>query len=121
MPGTIPLNNVKLQSPLDLNDKDLTATNDAKRFVVKNVGTSKVIDASDMGRQLKLSGSGTLTFNSNLANVAAGDTFTAVSPGSISFVATGVTLYSNNYDITPDNIFQFTYVGSNTWIVLNTN
>lgn len=121
MPSVTPLYNAKLQSSLDLNNKPLLNTNPAKRFILKNIGaTNKVIDVSDMSRLLKFTGNRTVTLNTNITGVVAGDTFTATSDGSLYFDGTAARLntFSGN---TADNVYQCIYVGSNTWIIINAN
>lgn len=124
MPGITPLLNAKLQSSLNLASKPLTATNPAKRFILKNVsGGTKVIDVTDMSRLLKFEpGSVTVTLNADLAGVVAGDTFTVTANTStINTNGTAAAVYNSFYDLYYDAIVQFIYVGSNTWIIINAN
>jgi hypothetical protein len=123
MPGITPLLNVKLQSSLNLASKPLTATNPAKRFILKNVvGLTKVIDVTDIGKLLNFTGNITVTLNSNITGVVAGDTFTLTTDGnSINTDGTHATLYNSFSGVYINNIVQFIYVGSNNWIVINSN
>jgi hypothetical protein len=125
MPGITPLLNVKLQSSLNLASKPLTATNPAKRFILKNVsGTTKVIDVTDMSRLLKFEPvfGLTITLNADLAGVVAGDTFTVTAnTSSITPNGTAAAVYNSFFDVYNDAIVQFIYVGSNTWIIINAN
>lgn len=120
MPGSTPLYNVKLQSSLDLASKTLTATNPAKRFILKDIGAvNKVIDVTDMGRLLKFTGNRTITLNNNITGVVAGDTFTATSNSNIAF--DGSATRHDSYTSLLDSITQCIYLGDNTWIILASN
>lgn len=121
MPGTTPLYNVTLQSSLNLNSQGLTGTTPAKRFVEKNIGAAnKTVDASDMGRLLKFTGSRVLTFNSNISGVTAGDTFTVYSGSGMTY-AGAATIINSLYENSSYGIAQLVYVGSNTWLIINAN
>jgi hypothetical protein len=121
MPGITPLNNVKLQSSLNLASRPLTATNPAKRFILKDIGaTNKVIDVSDMSRLLKFTGNRTITLNTNITGVVAGDTFTATTDSNLGFDGTAARLNTFSAN-TADNVYQCIYVDSNTWIIINAN
>lgn len=122
MPGITPLYNVKLQSSLNLASRPLTATNPAKRFILKDIGAAnKVIDVTDMGRLLKFTGNRIITLNSNITGVVAGDTFT-VTTDDTSISTFGTAAVNSSFDGSYINaILQFIYVGSNTWIIINAN
>lgn len=124
MPGITPLYNVKLQSSLNLASRPLTATNPAKRFILKDIGAAnKVIDVTDMGRLLKFTGNRIITLNSDITGVINGDTFTATTDGTnISIDGTAISTVFSSFDSSYRNaIAQFIYVGSNIWIIINAN
>jgi ribulose kinase len=121
MPSISPLYNVKLQSSLDLNTQSLARTNSAKRFILKNLGAgNRIIDASDISRLLKFNGARTITLNNNIVGVVAGDTFTATTD-TIFYFDGSATRLNSFVDSTSDAIYQFIYVGNNTWIIINAN
>jgi hypothetical protein len=122
MPAVVPLHNIKLQNSLNLNSQSVTGGTPAKRFVFKAVppDVSKVIDASDMGRMLQYSGGSSVTLNTNITGVAAGDTFTVTAPFAPS-VGGSATIINSFSDTLFNSVRQFIYIGNNTWIVLNPN
>lgn len=104
-----------------MNTQPLLNTNPAKRFILKDIGAAdKVIDVSDMSRLLKFNGSRTVTLNTNITGVVAGDTFTVTCASTMTFAGTATRL--NTFDASAaDNVYQCIYVGSNTWIIINAN
>lgn len=122
MPGVAPLYNTKLQSSLDLNSQALIDTNAAKRFILKDIGANnKIIDASDMGRLLKLTGIRVITLNNNISGIEAGDTFTVTNSTNNLSLTGSATRYYSFYDTIANSALQFIYIGDNIWIILNTN
>jgi hypothetical protein len=125
MPSVTPLNNIKLQSSLNLNNQLSINTNRAKAYTLKNIATSsKTLDVSDIGCLLPFSGYRYITINVNISGVAAGDSFfVAFFDGGFLDPAVGVTIIDSfDYPISADfNVFQLIYLGSNTWLKINTN
>ena len=125
MPSVTPLYNVKLQSSLNLNNQLLLNTNRAKAYTLKNLGeTNKILDASDIGCLLLFNGNRSITINANISGVSAGDSFFVANEIDIIIdLGIGVTLIdSGDYSANSNfNVLQFIYLGSNTWLKINTN
>jgi hypothetical protein len=125
MPSVTPLNNIKLQSSLNLNNQLLLNTNIAKAYTLKNLGaTNKTLDVSDIGCLLLFNGNRYITINASITGVSAGDSFFAVDESGILItLGGGVTLIdSGDYSANSNfNVTQFIYLGSNTWLKINTN
>ena len=125
MPSVTPLNNIKLQSSLNLNNQLLLNTNRAKAYTLKNLGaTNKTLDVSDIGCLLLFNGNRYITINASITGVSAGDSFFAVDEiGILITLGGGVTLIdSGDYSANSDfNVLQFIYLGSNIWLKINTN
>jgi hypothetical protein len=125
MPSVTPLNNIKLQSSLNLNNQLLLNTNRAKAYTLKNLGaTNKTLDVSDIGCLLLFNGNRYITINASITGVSAGDSFFAVDEiGILIPLGGGVTLIdSGDYSANSDfNVLQFIYLGSNIWLKINTN
>jgi hypothetical protein len=125
MPSVTPLNNIKLQSSLNLNNQLSINTNRAKAYTLKNLGeTNKILDASDIGCLLLFNGNRYITINASITGVSAGDSFFVANDiGILITLGGGVTLidsgdYSANYNF---SVLQFIYLGSNTWLKIDTN
>jgi len=125
MPSVTPLNNIKLQSSLNLNNQLLLNTNIAKAYTLKNLGaTNKTLDVSDIGCLLLFNGNRYITINASITGVSAGDSFFAVDEiGILITLGGGVTLIdSGDYSASSNfNVLQFIYLGSNIWLKINTN
>jgi hypothetical protein len=126
MPSVTPLNNIKLQSSLNLNNQLSINTNRAKAYTLKNLSTvSPILVASDIGCLLPFSGYRYININANISGVAAGDSFfVAFFDGGFLDPAVGVTIVdSGDYSLGSANfnVFQLIYLGSNIWIRINTN
>ena len=125
MPSVTPLNNIKLQSSLNLNNQLLLNTNRAKAYTLKNLGaTNKTLDVSDIGCLLLFNGNRYITINASITGVSAGDSFFAVNEiGILITLGGGVTLIdSGDYSANSNfNVLQFIYLGSNIWLKINTN
>lgn len=127
MPAITPLNNIKLQSSLNLNNQLLLNTNRAKAYTLKNIATSsKTLDASDIGSLLFFSfnGSSTLTVNTNISGVFAGDSVFTSSPFNVAIPSGGAVVVVDSLDNSINgsfNVIQLIYLGSNKWLQINTN
>jgi hypothetical protein len=121
MPAIVPLSNIKLQSPLDLSNKGVSSANLAKRFIFKDPGaTSKVIDASDVGKLLEFPGACTISLSNNISDIVAGDTFRVTAPASMGDTGPA-TRHVTFSDATANSVKQYVYIGANNWIVINSN
>lgn len=127
MPAITPLNNIKLQSSLNLNNQLLLNTNRAKAYTLKNIATSsKTLDASDISSLLFFSfnGSSTLTINANISGVFAGDSVFTLSLSNVTILGGGGAVVVDSLDNSINNSFnviQLIYLGSNKWLKINTN
>lgn len=127
MPSVTPLNSIKLQSSLNLNNQLLLNTNRAKAYTLKNfLGTgNRTLVASDIGCLLLFNGYRYITINVNISGVSAGDSFfVAFFDGGLLDTAVGVNIIdSGDYSLgnANFNVFQLIYLGSNKWIRINTN
>lgn len=127
MPATTPLNNIKLQSSLNLNNQLLLNTNRAKAYTLKNIATSsKTLDASDIGSLLFFSfdGTTTLTINANISGVFAGDSVFTLPLSNVTILGGGGAVVVDSLDNSINNnfnVFQLIYLGSNKWLKINTN
>jgi hypothetical protein len=123
MASISPLYNVKIQGTLNLNDQALLNNNNAKVFPTKVIGASnKTLDATDMGKLLKFTGSRTLTVPVSLSGVVEGDNFLFTSDGTMTVQQSGgATLINGGIDTNPNATTQVIYIGSNIWLLMNTN
>lgn len=123
MPAITPLNNIKLQSSLNLKNQLLLNTNIAKAYTLKYIETpTKTLNASDIGSLLFFGyyGSPTLVINTNIPGVFAGDSVFITSPYTF-FIAPAASVIDSMDETIDTSFFQLIYVGSNIWIKINTN
>jgi hypothetical protein len=124
MPAITPLNNIKLQRFLNLNNQLLLNTNRAKTYTLKNLGVGsiyKTLDASDIGCLLFVDGSLNLAIYNNIEGISSGD---SVFVAAANIIVGGPVSIRDSLDLSEDstyNIFQLIYLGANTWLNINTN
>jgi hypothetical protein len=107
-----------------LNNQLLINTNRAKAYTLKNLGggsTSRDLHASDICCLLFVDGALNLAIANNITGISSGDSVFVASAntiisGPVSIVDSGDYAAVSNY-----NVFQLIYLGSNTWLKINTN
>jgi hypothetical protein len=124
MPSVTPLNNIKLQSSLNLNNQLLLNTNRAKAYTLNNLGSGSIsrdLNASDIGCLLFVDGTLNLTINNNITGISSGD---SVFVAAANIIVSGPVSIRDSGDYSANsgyNIFQLIYLGANTWLYINTN
>ena len=124
MPSVTPLNNIKLQSSLNLNNQLLLNTNIAKAYTLKNLGSGSIsrnLNASDICCLLFVDGALNLAIDNNITGISSGDSVFVASAntiisGPVTIIDSGDYAAVSNY-----NVLQFIYLGSNIWLKIDTN
>ena len=124
MPGITTVYNAKIQGSLNLNGQSLLNVTNSKQYTPKYIGSaSRTFDPSDIGCLLIFANGGSLTLDAgSWGNISAGDSLTVTFPSSYSISPLSGAVIIDCVDNTSTyNVLQLIYLGSNTWVKINTN